>query len=1240
MARRVLGAVPAGARPAVRARRGRVDAIGGIGQTVRSMRHLLSVLVLAPFLGAQSPAAAAESLFDGRTLAGWRGDPAVWSVRDGCITGSTVGHPVAANTFLVWQGGELADFELRAAVRLEGDNNSGIQYRSWLVDGQEFGVAGYQCDVHPAPAYQGMLYEEKGAGILCQHGQFVARDADGGVRVVGRVADPAPRDLSQWHQLRIVAKGNLVWHELDGAVVAVVHDDSRKAPRQGVLALQVHSGPAMTVQWKDLQLVRLAKEETALQPPPLVTALLRKVKAPAAGKVPQFKLGAAPDEARLVFTCDNHARIYVNGERVASSDAWEVPQSIDVQKHLRAGDNVLAVHGSNDGGPAGLALRLTWVTGKGAGELVSDGSWRCSDDDPDGWDGVGFADDGWRPATVVAALGAPGAPWSGTLGEDAFGSAEPPDAPQVALPAEGLSGPLARDALQLLAVPRAYGSWVSLCADDRGRLYASDQARGLYRVVPAKGLGGESSIEKVDVDLDGAQGLCWHRGALYAVVSVRRPGLYRLTDCDGDDRLDKVELLRALDGDGEHGPHGIVVAPDGQNLLVMCGNHTKVPKLAGSRVPLNWAEDRLIDKIEDPNGHAVGIKAPGGWVCLVDPDGQRWEMYCCGFRNAYDLAVLENGDMVTYDSDMEWDMGLPWYRPTKVYQVLSGVDYGWRSGTSTWPGDYPEAPPAIVDIGPGSPTGLCAVGNLVLALDWTFGTIYGITVAAGPDGLHGTPAPLLTGVPLALADIVAADEHCYVLTGGRGIPSRLLRIANPGRFTRLSSHAAAAADRARSESRHGQIDDGSIRDAYSQVGTRSAGSIAARLTLEAQRTVLWRDRALTVAATESGTALMGLLALVRSGEPADLGPVLEALGGLPFAGLSPEHRIWWLRVHALALLRLGPITAEHRALVAQRLLPLFPTGDERVDGDLAELLAFVDAPGFLDKAVPMLSPVRPAVPPPWAETVTRNASYGGVIQQMLADMPPTGQIAIANALRAVRHGWTLDQRRAYLTFLGEARRAKGGASYDGYLKAFVDAAWRQCSPAEQQALAELVGKAKADLPKFQSTRPKGPGRDWQMADAVAAVRDLGGADLASGRNLFHAASCASCHYFAGEGGNHGPDLTSAGNKFGAQDVLEAVLEPNKAISDQYSGVVVTMRDGKAVFGRATKVQHDGGDGWEVMPAVANAVAVRIPAADVQKVEPSKLSPMPAGLVNGLNPAELRDLVAFVLSRGQGLPAPK
>src|SRR5262245_38712586 len=221
----------------------------------------LSPLLAIAAVTAQAPAtdaagARAGALFDGRTLDGWSGDPAVWSARDGCIVGSTVAHPIEHNTYLLWQGADVADFELAFEVRLQGDNNSGVQYRSAAFAGEPFQVQGYQCDVHPEPGYYGMLYEERGRGIVALRGQQVACDRDGVARVL-QSAPPPRVDLAQWHAFRVVARGPHLQHFVDGALATEVTDDAASARRAGTFALQVHGGAPMTVWFRALQLRRL-----------------------------------------------------------------------------------------------------------------------------------------------------------------------------------------------------------------------------------------------------------------------------------------------------------------------------------------------------------------------------------------------------------------------------------------------------------------------------------------------------------------------------------------------------------------------------------------------------------------------------------------------------------------------------------------------------------------------------------------------------------------------------------------------------------------------------------------------------------------------------------------------------------------------------------------------------------------------------------------------------------------------
>src|SRR5205814_7206345 len=155
-----------------------------------------------------------------------------------------------------------------------------------------------------------------------------------------------------------------------------------------------------------------------------------------------------------------------------------------------------------------------------------------------------------------------------------------------------------------------------------------------------------------------AQGLLWAFDSLYVVVNAPgKAGLYRLTDTNGDDLPDKVELLRAFEGGGgEHGPHAVLLHPDGKRLTVVCGDQTKITKYDATRVPPVWGEDHLLPRMPDGRGFMAGVLGPGGAIYNVTPDGKTWELFGVGFRNQYDAAYNRNGDLFTYDADMEWDM--------------------------------------------------------------------------------------------------------------------------------------------------------------------------------------------------------------------------------------------------------------------------------------------------------------------------------------------------------------------------------------------------------------------------------------------------------------------------------------------------------------------------------------------------------------------------------------------------------
>jgi glutamate racemase len=201
----------------------------------------------------------AVPLFNGRDLEGWDGDPALWKVVDGVIVG-TCGGPGTPprNDFLVWRGGILRDFELTVTMRVLGDNNSGIQYRSRpLPEVGPWAIAGYQCDVHPANQHLGMTYEEKGRGIFGLNGQSVVLDPEGRRWLVGE-HEPVVADVSEWQTYKIVARGNRLVHSVGGRLTSqlVDHDEKGRA-LEGLLAIQLHSGNANSVEVREVLLEAL-----------------------------------------------------------------------------------------------------------------------------------------------------------------------------------------------------------------------------------------------------------------------------------------------------------------------------------------------------------------------------------------------------------------------------------------------------------------------------------------------------------------------------------------------------------------------------------------------------------------------------------------------------------------------------------------------------------------------------------------------------------------------------------------------------------------------------------------------------------------------------------------------------------------------------------------------------------------------------------------------------------------------
>ena len=510
-----------------------------------------------------------------------------------------------------------------------------------------------------------------------------------------------------------------------------------------------------------------------------------------------FEVPAGIVSADLVATCDNSATVYLDGKEVARCTDWAQPVTKDVTAFLKGkgAKHVLAVAARNEDSAAGLLVRLV-MKSKG-GEILTvftDASWKVGPSSNNvRWTAPSFADTAWQSAVAIAPLG--GGPWTGITAA-ALDSAAKLGDPQAPAPSSFKVAKGFR-VERLYTVPKdEQGSWVNMTPLPDGRLIVSDQYGKLYTVTPPK-LGGsaeETKVEPMDVPIGEAQGLLWAFDALYVVVNRGQhydSGLYRVTDSNKDGKLDKVEMLRKLEGSSEHGPHAVTLSPDGKSLYVVAGNATKLPAVSSSLVPRIYGEDQILPYMTDGNGFMADERAPGGWICKVTPDGKDWTLVSMGYRNPFDLAFNRYGDLFTYDSDMEWDVNTPWYRPTRVSQADSGSDMGYRNGSGKWPVYYPDSLPPTVNIGPGSPTGItfgygaafpAKYQEALYISDWSYGKLYAVTLKPDQSHYKAEIEEFITGSPLPLTDVIVnpKDKAMYFAIGGRKTLSGLYRVTYAG----------------------------------------------------------------------------------------------------------------------------------------------------------------------------------------------------------------------------------------------------------------------------------------------------------------------------------------------------------------------------------------------------------------------------------------------------------------------------
>ena len=1131
---------------------------------MKSPLGLLSLL-FAVFL-TSLPSFAEEGftdLFNGKDLSGWDGNPELWSVEDGAITGKTKGpEHLAYNQFLIWRGGTLKNFELRVKVKVIGDNNSGVQYRSKeLPENGPWSIGGYQCDVHPAAPNNAMVYHERGRGIVAQNGQTVVVDPQAKKWLTGD-RDPVAVDIAEWNEYTIVAKGNHLVHQINGQLAMELHDfDEAGRALEGLLAFQVHRGPAMTVQIKDVRLKVLPD-----------------------GGVTPFSKADLPNDAQEIMPPAPKAKGKGKGK------AKEAPKAAAPAKEK---------------GKEKAASRREGQVGPAIGENV---------------------------ATPVSRIKAP----------------------------EGFQIEL------LYSVPGAeLGSWVALCTDDKGRIYASDQYGGLYRF-PAPDAGDAldpKAVEKVPAEIRAVNGMHFSNGALYVGVNDYEQkipsGFYKLTDSDGDDQLDKVETLRAMDSKGDHGVHAVVPVPGSDDFYLICGNNT-IPTEAdpASPVPAIWGEDHLLSRMPDGRGHNRHVLAPGGIIYRVSRDGKHFSRIASGFRNIYDASVNHAGELFTYDADMEYDFNTPWYRPTRVNHVVSGGEFGWRNGAGKYPEFYPDNLPATVNIGPGSPTGTtfgygakfpAKYQNALYILDWSWGKIYAVNLEAKGASYAGVKEDFISGAPLPVTDafIHPQDGAMYFAIGGRRVQSGLYRVTYTGKEDTTPVNpdktlTDAAKLRHELEAFHGKADAKALEAAWTHLSSTDRHlRWAARTTIEHQPIDTWKAKAL--AESDPAKQVEALLALARvggicpyhrvpakplgvpAGEPqikmvpipegatptppvdnALRDEILKALIAIDFDALAPESQLTLVRAVEITLNRFDGAGELGDELIAD-LDPAFPSKSFPLNWLLCETLAYLQSPNIAAEGIALLN--------------------GAVSQEE--------QLEYARSLRFVKTGWTKELRTAYLEWFLKAANYRGGSSFEKFIEFIRNDALATFTEAEKTELSSLIEKKPTRVSAIENLGAVFAGRTptmWTLEElSKAAETGMTGRNFENGRKMFAAAACYACHRFGDGGGMNGPDLTGAGGRYSPHDFLDQIIHPSKEINEQFAPVVVTLNDGSVVSGVVVNLS---GDSVTLNTDLTDPnQRTNVDRKEVKTMEVSKVSPMPPMLLAMLTKDEVLDLVAYVLSGG-------
>lgn len=909
--------------------------------------------------------------------------------------------------------------------------------------------------------------------------------------------------------------------------------------------------------------------------------------------------------------------IYLDGRLVAEVEPYDPVLEMDVTQHVHSGRHLLAVESTSCEGPSAFYVEFELnYDGGSRSTVATDGTWSASDVETPDWNRAGSSQQHWHSVVSFGAVGrkllVPGDLRAGITAVDNYEQwrqalgAQPGTDPAAFLVAPGFEIELVRS-----AAPDE-DSWVSLAFDPQGRAVIAKEKKGLLRMTLSADGRRVSDVESINDTLEECRGLLFAFGDLFANANNSK-GLYRLQN-DGADNFPDAQLLYTSSGGVGHGRNDLALGPDGQ-IYVIHGDSVDLPGDA-------------IDLTSPYREARRGQRTSEGHVLRVAPDGSQVEVLAAGLRNPFGIDFNPDGEMFTYDADAEYDMGAPWYRPTRVSHLVVGGDYGWRGVTESWPSyyhDHPDNALPNLDIGKGSPTAVKfgtssrfpqLYRDALFTLDWTYGRILAVHLTPRGSSYLLTAETFLKGRPLNVTDLdFAPDGSMYIVTGGRTTQSALYRIRHVGAMrndrrletaqekSRRRFTAAARGTRRQLES---YLESEVDADAFSMVWSHLANAdprirYAARNVVERQPIATWQQRALRE--PNRTAALTALMALARSEQSELQVRILERLNQIDLDTANPTDRLAALFTYGLAISPDAGIDARVHGDVLARLESFYPSKSYAENRLLSDLLVRLRSRQVVAKTIDLLRSAADSVE----------------------------QMQYLYVLRNVDYGWTPSYRRTYFQVLADSYQFLGGAGLPDFLGRIRDESLQSLTSEGREIFQPLLENATAvEDVTIAETRPFV--RKWNLDALIDSLPEVAhdARDLERGREVFVAASCRNCHRFAGDGKLVGPDLTSVRSRFNRRDLLEAILVPSKVVPEKYRSWQIVTTDGRVFTGPTAP----GGDYRSpelrlLTDPLQPLKVTTIAKSDIELQRTSATSWMPEGLLDVFSKEEILDLLAFM-----------